>query len=155
MRNKGFTLVELVVVMVIIVLLAAVGAPGILGYIDDMQNKSYINDARMAVTSAQSELMDVYQSGKASLTKEKKSSWVSRMEYAGTGILFYVDIVDNNPPQGYEKRAYTIKKALYEDNGVRVYYENGIYSVLDSNVTITPPAIEMTDTGADSKLLNR
>lgn len=142
MRNKGFTLVELVVVMVIIVLLASTLAPGVLGYVDEMRNKSYINDARMAVTSAQSELMDVYQSGKAIISADKKSKWKARMEY---GDDIYLSVGCFAVTGGNEKNAFTIDKALFIEDGVRVYYGNGEYRVLESTETVTDPGIIMTE----------
>ena len=37
--NKGFTLVELIVVLVILAILAAILVPALLGYIDEARNK--------------------------------------------------------------------------------------------------------------------
>lgn len=152
MQNKGFTLVELVVVLVIIALMSAAIAPGILGYIDDMQNKSYINDARMAVNSAQSELMDVYQSGKAVLSPQKKAKWKTRMEY-GDDIHFYFGCAAVTG--GNEKNAFTIDKALFEEDGVRVLYSGGEYKVLDKEEASGTFPFEMTDTVASNTLIVR
>ena len=41
-ENKGFTLVELIVVMVILTLLAAILVPSLLGWIDEAKGKQYI-----------------------------------------------------------------------------------------------------------------
>ena len=52
-ENKGFTLVELIVVMVILTLLAAILVPSLLGWIDEAKGKQYILSARSIYMSAQ------------------------------------------------------------------------------------------------------
>ena len=51
--NRGFTLVELIVVMVILTLLAAILVPSLLGWIDEAKGKQYILSARSVYMSAQ------------------------------------------------------------------------------------------------------
>lgn len=58
--NKGFTLVELIVVLVILAILAAILVPALLGYIDSARNKQTLLNARSAMTAAQAELSAVY-----------------------------------------------------------------------------------------------
>jgi len=53
LKNKGFTLVELIVVMVILTLLAAILVPSLLGWIDEAKGKQYILSARSLYMSAQ------------------------------------------------------------------------------------------------------
>ena len=45
MENKGFTLVELIVVLVILAILAAILVPALLGYIDRAKEKQYVLNA--------------------------------------------------------------------------------------------------------------
>lgn len=58
--NKGFTLVELVVVLVILAILAAILVPALLGYIDEAKTKQYLLDAKNMYTATQSELSKIY-----------------------------------------------------------------------------------------------
>lgn len=51
--NKGFTLVEMIVVMVILTLLAVILVPSLLGWIDEAKGKQYILSARSIYMSAQ------------------------------------------------------------------------------------------------------
>ena len=59
-KNKGFTLVELIVVLVILAVLAAILVPALLGYIDEAKNKQHLLDAKNFYISAQSELTKLY-----------------------------------------------------------------------------------------------
>ena len=52
--NKGFTLVELIVVLVILAILAAILVPALLGYIDEAKNKQLEIHAKSVYTAAQS-----------------------------------------------------------------------------------------------------
>ncbi len=59
-KNKGFTLVELIVVLVILAVLAAVLVPVLLGYIEKARNKKDLARARQMLEAVQSELIDLY-----------------------------------------------------------------------------------------------
>jgi type IV pilus assembly protein PilA len=52
-RKKGFTLVELIVVLVILAILAAVLVPALTGYIDRAKQKSIVAETRQVVMAAQ------------------------------------------------------------------------------------------------------
>jgi type IV pilus assembly protein PilA len=52
-RKKGFTLVELIVVLVILAILAAVLVPALTGYIDRAKEKSIVAETRQVVMAAQ------------------------------------------------------------------------------------------------------
>ncbi len=61
--NKGFTLVELIVVLVILAILAAILVPALLGYIDEAKEKQYVLDARNMMQAAQAEFISLYAKG--------------------------------------------------------------------------------------------
>lgn len=52
-KKKGFTLVELIVVLVILAILAALLIPALTGYIDRAKEKSIIAETRQVVMAAQ------------------------------------------------------------------------------------------------------
>jgi type IV pilus assembly protein PilA len=52
-RKKGFTLVEIIVVLVILAILAAAAIPTMLGFVEDARGKSEIANARAAYVAAQ------------------------------------------------------------------------------------------------------
>lgn len=59
-EKKGFTLVELIVVLVILAILAALLIPALTGYIDKAKNKSVIAETRQAVMAAQTLVDEEY-----------------------------------------------------------------------------------------------
>lgn len=63
-KNKGFTLVELIVVLVILAILAAILVPALLGYIDRAKESQDILKARNMLQASQAVLVDYYGKGK-------------------------------------------------------------------------------------------
>ncbi len=59
-KKKGFTLVELIVVLVILAILAALLIPALTGYIDRAKKKSIIAETRQAVMAAQTVADEAY-----------------------------------------------------------------------------------------------
>ncbi|MBQ5933618.1 MAG: type II secretion system protein [Lachnospiraceae bacterium] len=58
--DRGFTLVELIVVLVILAILAAILVPALLGYIDEAKKKQYLLDAKNLFNATQAELSKIY-----------------------------------------------------------------------------------------------
>lgn len=59
-KKKGFTLVELIVVLVILAILAALLIPALTGYIDKAKRKSIVAETRQAVMAAQTLADEAY-----------------------------------------------------------------------------------------------
>ena len=68
-KKKGFTLVELIVVLVILAILAALLVPALTGYIDKAKEKSIIAETRQCVMAAQTLYDEAY--GKNSSATEE------------------------------------------------------------------------------------
>lgn len=58
--NKGFTLVELIVVLVILAILAAILVPALLGYIDRAKGSQLVLNGKSVLTAAQAEASNAY-----------------------------------------------------------------------------------------------
>jgi prepilin-type N-terminal cleavage/methylation domain-containing protein len=52
-NKKGFTLVEIIVVLLILAIMAAMGIPSLMGFISDAENKTMLAEARAGYTAAQ------------------------------------------------------------------------------------------------------
>ena len=59
-NDKGFTLVELIVVLVILAILAAILVPALLGYIDKAREKQVTTNAEAAYVAAQASWTEAY-----------------------------------------------------------------------------------------------
>ena len=71
MKQKGFTLVELIVVLAILAVLAAIMVPSLTGYIDKAKNTQLISIARSVYTAAQVEVSEAYARGEIEVKAEK------------------------------------------------------------------------------------
>ena len=62
-KKRGFTLVELIVVLVILAILAALLVPALTGYIDKAKKSQVIAETRMIVQAVQTEVVELYPTG--------------------------------------------------------------------------------------------
>ncbi|MBR5420539.1 MAG: type II secretion system protein [Lachnospiraceae bacterium] len=140
-NNRGFTLIELVVVLVVLGILSALIMPGLLGYVDGVNEKSCLNNAKAAVTAAQSELSMLYQSGKKVLKGSERQKWAESMEFVEGSSL---SVRCGNYTEENRRAAYTIVEAVYTESGMSVHFDGKEYKVVDA---CSPLALKMYGDG--------
>lgn len=137
-NNKGFTLVELIVVLVILAILAAILVPALLGYIDSARNKQTLLNARSAMTAAQAELSAIYGSksgapgdiesgvhNKNLLATMDQPSLSCNSLVIGCKAEYKDPSISTNPPKKDQHDAFTVSYVEYTDATGEAYYVDG------------------------------
>ena len=91
-KKRGFTLVELIVVLVILAILAALLIPALTGYIDKAKKDQVITETRMLHEAVQTEMSELYGS----------SNW--KLNFNTTLANSTGTVIGNNP-NGYDLKA--------------------------------------------------
>ncbi|MBE6551490.1 MAG: type II secretion system protein [Ruminococcaceae bacterium] len=86
-RKKGFTLVELIVVLVIIAILAAITVPTMSTYIDKANEKKIVTDARSLFVAAQTIFTEAYAAAPE--------------DFTSSGCLDTVTVLESDDPIGF------------------------------------------------------
>lgn len=129
-KNKGFTLVELIVVLVILAILAALLVPALTGYIDKAKEKKIVAETRMVVTAVQTVASETYGSLN-NLASDDWDNWLTYPDFGGntggegiriTEIKKLAEVFDSNPKA-------TFKAEITWDAHIKtVMYDNGAYT---------------------------
>ena len=132
--NKGFTLVELIVVIVILAILAAILVPALLGYIDKAKQQQIVLNAKSALTAAQAEMSSLYAKGSepGDIDKSKKNG-----AYA-SDVLTTADVpkcealvVGCASDDKTTHQAYTITYVKYKEDGKTIYYDGKSWDTVE------------------------
>ena len=151
-NNKGFTLVELIVVLVILAILAAILVPALLGWIDKAREKSVTTNAEAAYVAAQGLVTEQYgtyanPSSTSIATKAGKTTFSSAIdELADIEESFEVDykLVASYKSASPKKNMYKIGTfAYYSPKAGKVAtwdYKSGNWTV-KAGTAATAPAL--------------
>ena len=169
--KKGFTLVELIVVLVVMAVLAAAVVPAMLGYTDHAKNKKYIATAEECLKASQAVLSDRYNDSSNMLTKAQRYSAASSANVDPEGTVYKVWTAKKleagkTAVTADNLGAYTIVAAIFatgsEADGTDaseikyVFYDGKDYTVYDSkeeayNAAALKGFID-SDTGSNNRI---
>ena len=131
-NNKGFTLVELIVVLVILAILAAILVPALLGYIDKAREKQVTTNAEAAYVAAQALATEAYgknMSKASGYVTESKIKNLTDIDEAFTVSIAYSGDTGATTANKTTRQKFIISKFTYTqsaDNGkVAVWYQKG------------------------------
>ncbi len=134
-NDKGFTLVELIVVLVILAILAAILVPALLGYIDKAREKQITTNAEAAYVAAQALATEYYgKTAKSAVTNTNAISYITSSKIQKLTDIeesFTITIDSMKGSKGHD--ACIIKKMTYVStpNAKQAVWENGNWTVSD------------------------
>lgn len=148
-NKKGFTLVELIVVLVILAILAALLIPALTGYIDKAKEKQIVAETRQIVMAAQTLVDEAYAAKKTNsdtitFSDTDRGTNTSKLTIYRSDIndLSEVDItsivsvgtdvdVDGEVFIDVTTGTATITKVIYQGHGLKCTYDatDGTYTV--------------------------
>ena len=107
-KNKGFSLVELIIVIAIMAILAGAIAPALIRYVDKSRKSNDVSAAKTIKTAVETALS--YEKSFELLTTGDQSSTTDTdgktINYVG-----YIEIIPNTPDNGYGNNGITLKPA--------------------------------------------
>ena len=123
--NKGFTLVEIIVVIVILAILAAILVPALLGYIDRAKQQQIVLNAKSALTAAQAEMSNQYAKGGAPADVNVTSIKETADLPTGAKGCTYLEIACKAAydADDVSHDAYTINYVKYTENGQTIIFD--------------------------------
>jgi len=129
-NQKGFTLVEMIVVIVIIGILLAVLVPGIMKWIDKSKDSQIQTNARTAYLAASTALTEEY--AKTGATQPDLDGLLDLIAASGVDATYPGEITDvtyesDDKTDGIAY--FTIKTMVYEEDGITATLADGKWTI--------------------------
>jgi prepilin-type N-terminal cleavage/methylation domain-containing protein len=128
--NKGFTLVELIVVLVILAILAAILVPALLGYIDRAKSQQIVLNAKSCLTAAQAEMSSLYAKDATTITSDDKTQILDTADVASVCEALTIGC-DEEMKKG-TRTGYEITYVFYKEGGKAIYYDGSSWEEVPS-----------------------
>lgn len=135
--NKGFTLVEIIVVLVILTILMAALVPSMIGFVNEARGKAYVTEARSAYIALQSKVTEKY-----ALNNSYNSTSDFTGEIASSNLK---DIMEGSYTTGATVTSYTltgskVTQMVYTVGGYKITIAPGATAVIEKTATapVTP-----------------
>ncbi len=129
--NKGFTLVELIVVLVILAILAAILVPALLGYIDKAKEKQIVLNAKSCYTAAQAKYSELYAKDATTPSKTDKEEIKNMADVKG---LVTLEVGTGKAFTAKDHDSYTVNYIHYKDGDGEIWLYNGSWTTTDPKV---------------------
>lgn len=134
--NKGFTLVELIVVLVILAILAAILVPALLGYIDEAKQKQIVLEGKSIYTAAQAVASEMYAKDAKPEDIKNYSSRIIKMADIDTTNVTAVKVgfAEAYDADNKTHGMWTINYVLYEKKGAneKIYLVDGAWETTNN-----------------------
>ena len=130
-KKRGFTLIELIIVIVILAVLMAVAIPSLTGYINEAKTTGKIVECRQAVTAAQTTAIRHYGATRQATNGAADATFISEvvtLSEIPAGAVINNIMCSNN----------TVSELSYTNDGITVLYKDGKYTIVDGASGGTP-----------------
>ncbi len=131
-KSKGFTLIEVVVVLLILSILSGIAVPALTGYIGDSKKRTMVFECRSCVVAANTLSVRAYGDGAP----------IGNITYTDDPFIQKVLILAEVPKDGViDSMTYVnseVSELYYTRDGITVRYYNGEYSVVDGMGPVDP-----------------
>lgn len=125
--KRGFTLVELIVVLVILAILAALLIPALTKYIDKANEKKIVAETRMVVMAAQTVASDEYGAGNTTITYEADAAKAVDGKVSNAEIAELAEVAASTI-SGVTFSDTKVATATYTSGKYTCTYANGAYT---------------------------
>lgn len=133
--NKGFTLVELIVILVILAILAAILVPALLGYIDEAKQKQIVLEGKSVYTAAQAVASEMYAKNDSPENIGNYSSRILKMADVDTSKISAIKVgfAEDYNSTATTHGMWTVNYILYEKTGAneKIYLVGGAWVTED------------------------